>query len=182
MTCPHGEDNFSQNTPASPASQTSRAAPAFMTAIPRPTRSKSGHADGHRKAVTSPATSREEGRTREAVPAHPIAGEHIGACQPAPAVPYSIRAPPASRAPSGPKALHRRRSRCRSRDEAPLGGVFSRICFFRTPKLALPQGTGLHHHEENGNQNQHVNRRGDHAADNRRRNRFHHVRSHAGFP
>src|ERR1700731_1662317 len=60
--------------------------------------------------------------------------------------------------------------------------VFSRICFFWSLELALPQRTRLHHHEEDGNQNQDVYRGGNHAPDNRRGDGFHHVRPHTGLP
>jgi hypothetical protein len=42
------------------------------------------------------------------------------------------------------------------------------VCFFWTVERTSPEGVGLHHHEEDGNQYQDVYQRGDHAPDNRR--------------
>jgi hypothetical protein len=60
--------------------------------------------------------------------------------------------------------------------------MVSRVCFFRRLQLSTPQRARLHHHEEDGNQNQHVYRGGDHAPDNRRGDWFHHVRPHTSLP
>src|SRR5579871_5443247 len=52
------------------------------------------------------------------------------------------------------------------------------INFSRTSQGASSQCAGFHHHEKHRHQNQYVNRGRDHAAHNRRRNRFHHVGTH----
>jgi len=52
----------------------------------------------------------------------------------------------------------------------------------RTPQSPPAQRAFLHHHEKNRHQNQHVNRGRNHAADNRRGNRLHHIRANTGRP
>jgi len=49
-------------------------------------------------------------------------------------------------------------------------------------KSLLPQRALLHRQEENGHQNQHVNRRSNHAANNGRGNRLHHIRADTRSP
>ena len=46
----------------------------------------------------------------------------------------------------------------------------------------MTQSTFLHQREEHGHENQHVNRRGNHAAHQGRGDRLHHVRADSGFP
>ncbi len=47
---------------------------------------------------------------------------------------------------------------------------------------AATKGAFLHKRKEDRHQNQHMNGGGDHAADERRGNRFHHIRADAALP
>jgi hypothetical protein len=49
-------------------------------------------------------------------------------------------------------------------------------------ELSFPQCAFLHHHEEDGQQDQDVDSGSNHAADDWRRNRLHHIGTNAGFP
>ena len=54
--------------------------------------------------------------------------------------------------------------------------------FFLSHQPVALQGTLLHQDKEHRNQNQHVDCRGDHAADDRRRYWLHHIRTNSGLP
>lgn len=49
-------------------------------------------------------------------------------------------------------------------------------------KVPFPQCAFLHHHEEDGHKNEDMNGGSNHAADDGRGYRLHHIGAYAGFP